>query len=92
MTTPEEHRRRDTVGAINLDHAIADLCTDPDCEIHNPDVAMQEEVIGLTDLAFYIAGYFAGAAAAGDKALDVKQDLLDELMNEGVLPRPQEGE
>jgi hypothetical protein len=84
-------RQEDVVGSINLDHAIADLCTDPDCEIHNLDVAWGEQVISKTDVAFYIAGYFAGAAAMGDMYDTVKQNLIDELMNTNVLPRPQNG-
>ena len=40
----------------NLDHVLAQDCTDPDCELHNIDVALREEVVGPTDVAFYIQG------------------------------------
>lgn len=76
------------VGRQNLAHALEDVCTDPDCEIHNPDVGFGEETVGLTDLAFYIAGYFAGAAAMGDQFDTVKGNLRDEIQQ---LINPQEG-
>jgi hypothetical protein len=69
----------DAVEQRNLDHALEDTCTDPDCEIHNIDVAWGEQVIGKTDLAFWIAGYFAGAAAMGDMYDEVKGNLRDEI-------------
>jgi hypothetical protein len=77
--TPEEHRQRDTVGAINLDHALADTCTDADCEIHNLDVAFAEGVIGLTEMAFFVAGFFAGSAALADQHDSVKGNMQDEI-------------
>jgi hypothetical protein len=77
------------VGRRNLDHALEDMCTDPDCEIHNPDVAMAEEVIDLTDLAMYVAGYLAGAAAMGDQYDSVKGNLRDEVKQ---MIEPQEGQ
>lgn len=43
-------------GESNIDHVLANNCTDPDCELHNPAVAVEEEVIGNTDLAFFYAG------------------------------------
>jgi hypothetical protein len=83
------YRQQDTVGAINLDHALADICTDPDCEIHNLDVALGEGTINLTDVAFYVAGYMAGIAALGDQVDDVKGNLRDEMKQ---LIDPQEGQ
>ena len=83
-------RSIDTVGHINLDHAIADICTDPDCEIHNPWVGFQETTVDRTQLAFYIAGFCAGAAALGDQLDSVKRDLIEDFMNEGVIDRPKE--
>jgi hypothetical protein len=44
------------VGAQNLAHVIEDNCHDPDCELHHPDVALEEEVCDLTDVAFFLAG------------------------------------
>jgi hypothetical protein len=82
------YRTQDPIGAINLDHALADLCTDPDCEIHNYDIALEEEVINLTNLAFFVAGYFAGIAALGDQQDSVKQNLRDEIRQ---VIDPQEG-
>lgn len=76
------------VGMRNLAHALEDTCTDPDCEIHNPDVAWGEEVIDPTDLAFYVAGYMAGIAALSDQHDDVKGNLRDEIQQ---LINPQEG-
>jgi len=40
-----------------LKHVVEDTCTDPDCEVHNIEVAAQEEVVKDTDIAFWLAGY-----------------------------------
>jgi len=85
-------RAQDPIGSINLDHAIADICTDPDCEIHNPWVGYQEGTVGRTELAFYIAGHHAGSAALADQHDSVKRDLIEDFMNEGVIDRPKEAE
>lgn len=37
-------------------HVMVNDCTDPDCEIHNIDVACEEQVIGQNELAFWLAG------------------------------------
>jgi len=44
------------VPANNLRHAIADDCHDNDCELHHIDVAIAEEVVDDTNVAFHIAG------------------------------------
>lgn len=41
------------LGENNLLHALANDCTDPDCEIHNPEIG---ESTTPTDNAFYYAG------------------------------------
>jgi hypothetical protein len=44
-------------GPNNLLHVLSNVpCTDPDCELHNPEVGRAEETVSLTDLAFYFAG------------------------------------
>jgi len=53
----------DRVGIANLTHAIRNDCTDPDCEIHHPDVGIAEETVNLTNLAFYVAGALRGMQA-----------------------------
>lgn len=42
-------------GKKNLIHALADVCEDPDCEIHAPTV-IEDEDQRLTALAWYYAG------------------------------------
>jgi hypothetical protein len=79
----------DAVEQRNLDHALEDTCTDPDCEIHNIDVAWGEQVISKTDVAMFVAGYFAGAAAMGDMYDTVKGNLRDEIQQ---MMKPQEGQ
>ena len=54
-----------------LQHVLDDNCTDPDCEIHHIDVAVEEEVIRQTDLAFWLAG----ALSMSDK----HQGLIDQV-------------
>lgn len=73
----------------NLRHALLDNCTDPDCEIHNPDVGFRETTVSPTNYAFFIAGYFAGAAALGDQYDSVKGNFIDEV-NQAI--NPQEGQ
>jgi hypothetical protein len=45
-------------GMKNLQHALADVCTDPDCEIHAPTV-IEDDNERLTALAWYYAGAVA---------------------------------
>jgi hypothetical protein len=78
----------DTVEQRNLDHALEDACTDPDCEIHNIEVAWDEQVISKTDIAMFVAGYFAGAAAMADQFDTVKDNLRDEV---AMMFQPREG-
>lgn len=42
----------------NLTHVLEDLCTDPDCEIHQIEVGLDEATVSSTDLAFFLAGAF----------------------------------
>lgn len=39
-----------------LEHVLEDNCQDPDCEIHHPEVGLEERVVGATELAYYLAG------------------------------------
>lgn len=62
----------------NLTHALQGLCRDPDCEVHNIDVAMEERTVSETEVAFWLAG-------AAFMARHLKDDeefnrLRDELM------------
>ena len=43
----------------NLLHVLGPPCTDPDCELHNISVAIAEEVISATDMAYWLSGVFA---------------------------------
>jgi hypothetical protein len=42
-------------------------CTDPDCELHNIWVAIEEEVCNLTDVAFFMAGAQVAMAIGYDR-------------------------
>jgi len=83
------YRQRDPVGAMNLDHALQDICSDPDCEIHSPEVGYAEETVDLTNYAFYVAGFMAGMAALSDQYNAVKGNLRDEIKQ---MLTPQEGQ
>ena len=48
LTTVREH--------LLVQHALANDCTDPDCELHHPDVALSEMVIDHGNVSFWIAG------------------------------------
>jgi hypothetical protein len=43
----------------NLLHVLGPPCTDPDCELHNISVAIEEEVISPTNMAYWLCGVFA---------------------------------
>lgn len=45
-----------SAGRSNLDHVILDECEDPDCELHNLDVAIDEQVVNQTEVAYWLAG------------------------------------
>ena len=42
--------------SLDLLRHVLDVCDDPDCEIHNIDVGLEESTVSSADLAFYIAG------------------------------------
>jgi len=91
MTAPYDWAKDSAFSSVeeqNLQHALINNCTDPDCEIHNPDIAIAEGVYTPTQLAMYVAGWDAGAAAMGDMYDTVKGNLRDELHQ---AFRPQEG-
>jgi hypothetical protein len=88
------------IGLNNLAHALAGICTDPDCEIHNPEVGYSEEVVSLTDLAFFYAGattavnLIANANPQG-KDLDIEdyiaeaiQITLAEIRDQHITVKP----
>jgi len=54
-------------GANNLTHVIRNECTDPDCELHNPWVAIDEEVVDMTNVAFFLAGAQVAMAIGYDR-------------------------
>jgi hypothetical protein len=47
-----------TVGQRNLEHVLEDSCTDPDCELHNPEVIETSEE-RWTAKAWFLAGSHA---------------------------------
>jgi hypothetical protein len=68
-------------GVNNLRHALDNTCTDPDCEIHHPDVGIQEGTVSLTDLAFFVAG----AAAIKDQLLNEVEDAFETIFKENFV-------
>ena len=64
-----------TTGEMNLKHALDNLCEDPDCEIHNPEV-IEDEAESLTARAWF----YAGAMAYRDLILN----LIDEAQDASV--------
>lgn len=70
-----------TSGVENLKHALENNCDDPDCEIHNPDVGIQEGTVSLTNLAFFVAG----AASMKEQLLNEVEDAFDTIWHENFL-------
>jgi len=65
-----------------LVHAL-DVCSDPDCEIHNIDVGLDERTVTRADLAFYVAGAQAMEMAirrAFYRGLDVDDPLRRKML------------
>jgi hypothetical protein len=71
------------VGKENLKHVLSNDCTDPDCEVHHPEVGVEEETVNLTDLAFWIAGFFAGVESCSGYLDGLIDNVRDELMAPG---------
>jgi hypothetical protein len=71
------------IGKQNMRHVMYDNCTDPDCELHHPEVGIAEETVGLTDLAFWVAGYFAGVGSAQNHFDGLLDNVRDELLAPG---------
>lgn len=66
-------------GSHNLAHALEGTCTDPDCEIHHPEVGYSEEVVSLTDMAFFYAGATTLADLIGNAQPEGELDVEDYL-------------
>lgn len=64
-------------GSQNLQHVLANDCTDGDCEIHNPEVGFAEEVITKTDLAFFYAGATTVADLIANAQPEGEMDVED---------------
>jgi hypothetical protein len=71
----------DSMKNSNLKHALAGDCRDPDCEIHHPDVGIQEGTVTLTDLAFFVSG----ATMAADQIRNEVGETIDELIKENFI-------
>lgn len=80
---------RERIGKENLAHVMANNCTDPDCELHHPEVGVEEGPVTKTDVAFYIAGYFAGIEYLISELDGLPDNSVDELMNRGLIPKPE---
>jgi hypothetical protein len=68
-------------GHNNLRHALENNCSDPDCEIHHPDVGIQEGTVDLTNLAFFVAG----ACTIQAQLLGELGEVFDELLKENFI-------
>lgn len=68
-------------GRENLTHALTNNCEDLDCEIHNPDVGIQEGTVSLTNLAFFVAG----ACKASEQLLNEVKVAFRDILQENFL-------
>jgi hypothetical protein len=44
------------MAATLIQHVVGEVCTDPDCEVHNIKVGVEEKTVGMDELAWFIAG------------------------------------
>lgn len=62
------------------------VCTDPDCELHNPDVAREEEVIDDWQYAYYLVGLnkYQDANDPYGSAVNMIRRTLEWALDDGV--------
>lgn len=60
-----------------LDHVLKGMCSDPDCEVHQIVVGLQEETVGAHDLAMFIAGYQYAITQIADTMKDQMDGFHD---------------
>jgi len=61
---------RELEGSMTLQkHAIGNVCTDPDCEVHNPEL-IEDPAFRAQAKAYFIAGMYAALAEMKHEALD----------------------
>lgn len=71
------------VSRMNLDHALANDCTDPDCEVHVPS-CIEDDRERLTAMAWYYAGACAlldtiNNSNSDDEAFDTLTHTIKEV-------------
>lgn len=64
-----------------LQHVLDNDCQDPDCEIHNIEVAVAEGVILPASAAYWLAGWYACL----DHVTNAMDEVRDEAMREGAV-------
>lgn len=75
------------VESMLVRHAVENNCTDPDCELHHPEVGWEEGTVTLGNIAFYVAGVFAGVELALSEMDGIRDNTVDELVNRGLVNR-----
>ena len=66
-------------GRTLIEHALEGFCSDPDCELHHIEVAIEEEVVEPANVAFWLSGW--------DAAVDYMRKANDGVVNQA----PSEG-
>ena len=70
----------------NLQHVVTSVCGDPDCELHHPDVGIEEGTVSETDLAFFLAGaQMARAAILRHYAVAPGREGRQRLLNAALI-------
>jgi len=60
----------------NLEHALAGMCEDPDCELHMIEVGLHEGTVSDTDLAFFLAGFARASGLANNALNEILADFV----------------
>lgn len=71
-------------GANNLQHALANDCTDPDCEIHVP-TCIEGESQRLTAMSWFLAGAQLVANPSPSQTLIQLRAIAHDLLEERPL-------
>lgn len=71
-----------------LKHVLEEKCQDPDCEVHNIIVALEEGVVDDVSVAYFIAGMDAAASALETAADEAANGYREAARHGRTFQRP----
>lgn len=74
-----------SAGVANLRHVLENTCTDPDCELHHPEM-IEDKNERLTALAWFTAGAQHAVDFIGNFMDQAYTEIYEELRDTRVIP------